>query len=791
MYARSKSLLFAVLLVIGNVAFTPPAHAQDAPAARQTRFALADCTTSKIVLRVISKGPPVAIRTREITSSDKDVPASSQRGWTINWDTPVASDSKISEYLSNGTSQQACPRWGSFKVELDVYLKDAGGAPSPLTIWIDRIPDPILDAPSTATLLTMRHPRLRSDDNDNDNKNDDGHGHGEKDMTFVVREASGVASIAKLTASLGQLKDSAGKFTASELSSAQSVYDIAPGAIVPLKFNSTTALPPGAYTTRTTLRSPSLKQDQNVDLTVWVKIYSGYLWGMIFVGIILGQAVNVRMQQRSALDAAKLDALRANEGFVRSAAAQKDPVVQQALVSLAAKTQNDIQAAAVLEDVQTALQNAQAEAAAIEARATAALQTFETKLVSLRAKLQPNGLQPDPDIARCLEPVNKTVNHIEVIAASGQVEDAQAQLQNFQLQGFQPAVLAALHPWLVQLHGTLGELGEWSSPAQTVQSVCGDIDRKIGAAYGVGDPAQLISQVNDIALQLRPHLAFTIPEGMAAAFRAAAVILDAGGKIDLSQSVRAQTDNMLLPRASDAGMLVTLDGFAKSRTRIETLLRSAVGQPQAIEPSLTQGDFPGAARIIVPPAAALTVAMAHAPMLPPLVRPYAGLQNPAAAPPLLRMNVPPRMAPGKAVDIELLGLTADPLDVAWSCEPQGGGAIAGTWQKCVLTPERIGFLTIKVGSSNLRTGASACVFVGNVMQQPDYRKLARQSRWLRHALALFIAMLTAFAGYQLFAASWFGTLSDFLAAFVWGFFGQFGLERVRDISKPILAKTLA
>ena len=32
--------------------------------------------------------------------------------------------------------------------------------------------------------------------------------------------------------------------------------------------------------------------------------------------------------------------------------------------------------------------------------------------------------------------------------------------------------------------------------------------------------------------------------------------------------------------------------------------------------------------------------------------------------------------------------------------------------------------------------------------------------------------------------------ADFFSAFLWGFFGQFGLERLRDLAKPITSKAL-
>ena len=64
---------------------------------------------------------------------------------------------------------------------------------------------------------------------------------------------------------------------------------------------------------------------------------------------------------------------------------------------------------------------------------------------------------------------------------------------------------------------------------------------------------------------------------------------------------------------------------------------------------------------------------------------------------------------------------------------------------------------------------------------------ARRANWVLTGVA---GVLTAFVGYQIFSASWFGTLGDFLGCFLWGFFGQFSLDRVREMAKPMVSKTL-
>jgi hypothetical protein len=52
------------------------------------------------------------------------------------------------------------------------------------------------------------------------------------------------------------------------------------------------------------------------------------------------------------------------------------------------------------------------------------------------------------------------------------------------------------------------------------------------------------------------------------------------------------------------------------------------------------------------------------------------------------------------------------------------------------------------------------------------------------------AAVTVAAGFVLFTGNWVGTWSDWFGAFAWGFFGQFGLERVRTLAQPITSRTL-
>ena len=83
---------------------------------------------------------------------------------------------------------------------------------------------------------------------------------------------------------------------------------------------------------------------------------------------------------------------------------------------------------------------------------------------------------------------------------------------------------------------------------------------------------------------------------------------------------------------------------------------------------------------------------------------------------------------------------------------------------------------------------SVRTYIGEPVDSPDYRQTAAETQRVNNATAAVAAVVTVFFGYEIFIAGWFGTFADFFSAFLWGFFGQFGLERMRDLAKPMTSK---
>jgi hypothetical protein len=777
MHTRSISSCLGILIFIFAMLFSAPVLAESMTISGPSRFFVSDCATDKIVLRLRSEATIDAVRTVEVADSHGN-----KSDWTINWDKPVLSDASIHEYQSSATLQQRCPASGSFIIVLSVY---ASGASNGLTIYVDRLVDPKLQVPATVTLAVNEHPwdltRFGWQSNT-------------EGMAVDVHEASNVTSLHDLSASPGQLVDSSGKPMSSELRPDKLKLDIVAGGIEPLKFGLTSRLSPGPYTTRISLSSPALKQGQDVNVTVMVKVFSGYLLGTILLGILLGVLVNNFLLQRSALDVAKLDALRAGDDIARKASAQHDPAVQQRLISLAAQAHDNIYAAGTLAQVQAALEAAQTSASEAEKNAIATAQLFSERLTALHDKLNPNGLRPDADIAKCLEPVNTAVSRIELLGGNGQVEDAVDKLQDFTENEFQSAVEQAVQPWLSVTLTSFTKLGAWASPAEDAQSAFEAIKPKFIEAASLSEPASLVQKADEIAHALRSAVTLSVPGAMAAAFNAAASILQ-GASPALAEELTRYASNVSQPRAGEVSLSMTLDALAAVRQQVASRLQGVSTANSEVRACLDRGDFPGAAHLLLTVVAAAPAANALAAPAMVLMPSFGAgaVFNPAASVvPILRIIGPPRLEVMSKARMTLYGFDSPfPGTVKWRCDPIDAGKIAqDDWRGAQLTPSRPGFLTILVSVPQMNVETSVRAMVGNVAQHRDFKALEKRSLLWRIVIAVVIACLTAFAGFQIFAPTWYGTPGDFFSAFVWGFFGQFGLDRVRDLSKPLLGKTL-
>jgi hypothetical protein len=606
-----------------------------------------------------------------------------------------------------------------------------------------------------------------------------------------ISETSQTAALSGVTVSGSELKNAQGDLTGITLQGPDKPVDLSPGANGALELHFSQRPDPGSYTARLAVRAPGLKQSQPVDVTVKVRVLPFFLLVTIGCGIALGWVFNVSLANRAALDAARLDALRAADALAGRAAAQKDPAAQQRLLAIASALEDGIRNARDVKPLQDSVSAAQVQATQVEASAKDAAAALVADLSATRTLFLPNGTPPDDAIANLLASITGEFQLIDSAAASGDVEAVQARLTQFE-QTLPRRVMGGLLPWLASANQALDELGPWASPAQTLEQARSAVQADIQGAYGLRAPNQMIQQTDSVARKLRSMIVLIAPRDMTAAFRAAATVLRQGGLPDVADSI-PQELGALSGLGSGTDLLEALSALATVRRKVESTLRAADPGRGDLDAALTRGDFPGAATLVVP-AAQREVAVAPAallPALPPLTRVASLLPSVAVLPVMPRVILPSvlkvaennriRLDWADASDQSVPDWTSDPLAAATFSPPDVTGVD--------VRPREAGFFSI---IATFRPGIPIRVsaFAGKVEDSQVYIKIAAEASRVNKTIAVGSAVLTLFLGYEIFVASWFGTVSGCFGAFVWGFFGQFSLDRVRELARPLTSKAL-
>jgi hypothetical protein len=369
-------------------------------------------------------------------------------------------------------------------------------------------------------------------------------------------------------------------------------------------------------------------------------------------------------------------------------------------------------------------------------------------------------------------------------------------------------VLGALRAWLSSAKSSLDEFGVWGAASQEPEQSRGALLQTITATYAAVDPALMIQQSDAIAARLRGWTALMLPRDVTHVFQAASAALRAGGRPDLAAEVAACANEVSALQGDDPRVL--LNSTAAVRRRVEAALRAAAPQNESLEARLAEGDFVAAAAVLARPAAPAAdlggrsggapAAMAY---LAPdrLPRASAALAASAILPAPLRLRLPANLVVGEAAPLSIDWSDAAPpgLAITWECHPPGAAdvpqgdsspAVPTLTPTLTLTPKLPGFLTVVANIAGW--GAiSASSYVGSVLQSPDFKALERREHRVKLVIWCATAVLTTGVGFEIFAGPWLGTPSDFVSAFLWGFFGQFGLDRVRDLAKPVTAKAMS
>jgi hypothetical protein len=244
--------------------------------------------------------------------------------------------------------------------------------------------------------------------------------------------------------------------------------------------------------------------------------------------------------------------------------------------------------------------------------------------------------------------------------------------------------------------------------------------------------------------------------------------------------------------ADSQDLPASLAALARLRHETETMLRAAAPGSNAVDGALVDGDFAAAAAALVPPLPERRdVAAPDAAPAAPLPRPQTplpGVAEPAIAP---RLVLPPQLNVGEPVQAILDWAGIAPAGMPqWSCAPENAAEIANPDAAGArITPRSAGLLTVAANFPG--TGPiAATAYAGEVTAAQDYTAIAAAAARVNGYIGTATAILTVFAGYEIFVGNWFGTFADFFTAFLWGFFGQFGLDRIRDLARPLTSRPL-
>ena len=761
-----------ILLLLVTLLASAPVGAAVPTVSGTSTFVVADCTNAKITVRFISDAAPLALRTKDIRSKDHN---NEPVAWSIAWDKPTSSDEAIHEYQATGSLQGGCPTAGGYNVPLTISL--TGAASSEITITLVRAVDPVLDVPSSITLAFDTLPL--------------GIKWANPELSVPLRETSHVTALKQLSASGSPLKTASGELTSIMLKPDFAPLDIAPGAGADLKLSLSQVPDPGTYSARLLLHSPALKQNQSIDVSLKVRVFWFFLLVAVGIGVALGWFVNVRLADRAVLDTAMLDGLRAAAAIARRATAQRDPAVQQRLITLAAGLDSTVRASTAPQQVQTAVTDAQAQVTQIETNANAAAAAFAQNLARVRNVMRPGNLPPVAAISDLLGSLTQSLDHFDQAGGAGNIEGAQRQLQAFE-QTLPREIAMALQPWLGRVRSGLDQFGPWVNPAQEPERTRAALLQDVVTAYPLAEPAQLVQQSDAIARRLQAWLVLSAPSGMAEAFRAAAGVLRQHDRADLVEMLSVIIDDLMRGDAVGQDPIEKLKNLAQIRQRAEGVVRGAAPGNAAIDARLAQGDFPAAAAALFPERAGAVAITAAPAMSQPLTRPQTNLPDAQAPTILPRIILPPRLPVGQVTNVvlEWAGApvfanapqwTADPNDAAEVTDPTVNGA--------AVRPRRAGYLTIGVTFAG-RPAITSITYAGDVTAAPDYTQIAAAAWWTNFWIGVATAIITTFAGYEIFIGAWVGTFADFFSAFLWGFFGQFGLNRIRELAKPIVSRAL-
>ena len=370
---------------------------------------------------------------------------------------------------------------------------------------------------------------------------------------------------------------------------------------------------------------------------------------------------------------------------------------------------------------------------------------------------------------------------MQASAEGGDVEQTFARLQDF-TRDLPGRVMPELRSLLADMQSELGGIGKLPE-ANGLEASRIELQDGVRQAYAEQDLPPLIKASDESARRLRAWMDLTLPAALAEQWRDAARVLNS--KPALAQRLGFAAEQADQLRRASRDPLTRLASLAAFRKSVLDALTDAAEGDRAVEAAVADGDVRRAARLLAksnepePTPAKPAVKPAPAPAL------QATAPAPAAA---VRMKPVIQVGQDSLATVRWIGERPAADRIVWRCHPPDAASIEPTTAGALVRPRDAGFLILSLEVNGARL-AEVRTYAGEVGETNFYGIATRERPATRRLVALAVALLTLVAGYAVLEPGWYGTVPDLARAFLWGAFGQFALDRVRELFRPLLSKT--
>jgi len=610
--------------------------------------------------------------------------------------------------------------------------------------------------------------------------------------TFAVRESGGETSISSLAITVDQVTNVDHKSTATLSFANVSVAPNQPAILTPTVIGD---FPLGTTKTKITFSAPELSAPFTADIEVFRRGSIVYLLLALGLGLVSSMYFRHRLAARIVLDEARLAAAGEVARVVGIAELESDPVVRQALASIA----RALEATYTLERTKAAIDAAvvqrKAEADRIIDEAARRRVKLRQDWDALRKTYDP-AVAFDPAITALTAAIRARLGEIGRDVVQGALFNPERQLLEI-TETLVPQLQAALGGVCDSLKPALDEVSRWQVPGELsdeARRLKTDIDPALPLVT-----ADAIAQVNKLALRARDWLRQRVNRQRAdemlelePRLREAHFVQLANAWANEAKLLFASPSNPSafgdLASAVHQTVQHRVSLIASLRTSPDPKVRTEIAKNNL----LTALSAQAASSVVPPPAMARLAIPASVEAAPAVFAP------PSAFVPAITLPVsadyiivsPQVIAARTDISVQLLPARALAADdtVRWT-----GATVGDERETATLRADEAGFLDVSCTVSNAKgrvlgiARAVLLVAAGGGATEKAIHWLYRIDWQVAIGLA-FSALLALGTGYLMLESAWLGRPDQWVMAFLWASVVDLGLAKAGDIVRPVTQK---